>query len=520
MYITRRFLRLIIVCFINLSGFLAFSQSSPLDISFGTHGSTIFNVTSNFDTHNNIAVQSDNKIILATAKVSWETGMNYDFCLIRYNSNGTIDSTFGNGGMVQTELGSIEDFAYNVVIQPDDKIIVVGTTGTYVDRDFAVVRYNPDGTLDADFGNNGIVKKNSLYYDDILYTVAIQSDGKIIAGGVGNTKAYLIRLESNGTMDDSFGNLGIVNFSLAEYTLVYDIHILESGKIMVAGQLGGSGAHGFVARLNNNGSIDNTFGTNGSYIIHFVIPEFINTIFVQNDGKILVGGCRGYMIGSYPTTDFLVLRLLENGTLDNSFNDLGVLTINFDNKAENCNKILTDNDGNIFAVGYSDNLQLPKSDFAVAKILPNGTLDASFGIEGKIITDFGSSNDKIQGALIDATNRLVVSGIWGDSSNAIICRYKTSIFDKIEKPIEKNKIIQIYPNPCRDYTKIECLTPSVIIEEILICDYAGKKVYQQKISGTSINSGIKIDTHFLVPGIYTLQIKTDKEIFTEKLIKN
>ena len=495
------------------------AQIYPLDSTFGDSGKTIVDITSVNIAQNHIATQIDGKIILATSKVKYNNGYDFDFCLLRFNTDGTLDNSFGSQGMILCDLGSTEDLAFDVAIQSDDKILVVGTSGGFTDRDFALVRLNADGTNDQSFGNNGIVK-TSILYDDELYSVALQTDGKIVAGGIGNSKGYIFRFLDDGSLDNSFGSNGKVSLQYGGITMVRDITIMDDGSILVAGQIGGNNADGFVAKLNSNGSPNTSFGTNGKYIVNFSNQEYINTLSCQSDGKILLGGAYGYMMGSNPTVEFLIVRLLPEGILDNSFNNSGKITFGFDpNFAFNeCNTIKLNANDDIFAIGYTINSQLTNSYFAIAKLTVNGSLDLTFGNNGKVISDFGSSKEKGQGAIIDNYERLLVSGIYGDSTNPIICRYKTSISTNISEQLQRSSIINIFPNPCKDYISIDFLSIPEKVIDITLYDISGKEIHKF----TPISNywqTITIPTDFLTYGIYQMKINLGNTLLSKILIK-
>lgn len=495
------------------------AQTNPLDSTFGDIGRTIVDITSLNIAQNHIASQSDGKIVFATSKVRYNNGYDYDFCLLRFNVDGSLDNSFGDQGSIIMDLGSTEDFAFNVVIQTDDKILVVGTSGEFTNRDFSLARFNANGTKDQSFGNNGIVKTNILF-DDELYTVALQSDGKIVAGGVGNSKGYIFRFLANGILDTSFGSSGKVSLQYGDITIIHDIKILEDGSILAAGQLGGNGADGFVAKMNSDGSTNTFFGSNGSYIVNSSNQEYINTLNCQGDGKILLGGAYGYMSGSNPTVEFLIIRLLPEGILDNSFNSTGKITFSFglNNAFNECNSLILNSNDDILAVGYTNNLQQTNSNFAIAKLTSNGKLDLTFGNNGKVINDFGSLKEKGQGALIDNNERLLVSGIYGDSSSPIICRYKTSIFDNISEHLLGNSSITIFPNPCKDFVSIELLTLREEVIDITVYDLSGKEIYKY-IPKPNFSLTINIPTHILPAGVYQLKINLGNKFVSKKLIK-
>jgi len=229
-------------------------------------------------------IQSDGKIVVAGYAYN---GTDYDFALARYNSDGSLDTTnFGSGtGKVTTPFGTGSDQAFAVALQSDGKIVVAGTTRSQGKSDFAVARYNSDGSLDeTNFGNGTGKVTLSIGSDDaIAYAVAIQpADGKIVVAGVAsnaeNTDFALARFNSDGTIDDTgFGaGTGMVMTDFGAGDIANALVLQSSGKIMVAGNAdmgAGTKSDFALARYNSDGSLDTTgFGSGGK-----VTHDFFNS---------------------------------------------------------------------------------------------------------------------------------------------------------------------------------------------------------------------------------------------------
>src|SRR5215468_3450092 len=250
------------------------TQSGTLDATFGTGGE----VTTNFGSSagaGNVAIQPDGKLVVAgTISQNGRT----DFAVSRYNTDGTLDAGFGVGGKVTTDFFDGYDVGSGVVIQADGKIVVGGTVGTNPFADFGLARYNSNGTLDTTFGTGG--KVNASFFDPIsgghisanAYSLALQPDGKIVQSGEANIKGGnsfgLVRYNSNGTLDPTFGSGGKVTTDFfapgqtISFAFANSITIQPDGKIIAAGDSGINEAHDFVlARYNSDGTLDPTFGT-------------------------------------------------------------------------------------------------------------------------------------------------------------------------------------------------------------------------------------------------------------------
>jgi uncharacterized delta-60 repeat protein len=157
-----------------------YDANGILDTSFGGSGKIITAVSASLDSGTSVAVQSDGKIVVAGAS---SNGSNSDFAMLRYHSNGTLDTSFNGSGIVTTDLGSNEDNARSLILQTDGKIVAAGYYSNGSNRDFAWVRYNNNGSLDTSMNGTGIITTAIGSGGDDAVGVAVQADGKIVVVG-------------------------------------------------------------------------------------------------------------------------------------------------------------------------------------------------------------------------------------------------------------------------------------------------------------------------------------------------
>lgn len=502
-----------LICILSFISQALFAQSGSLDSTFGFQGKTILEVTSLAEGKNKVAVQSDNKILLTS---SIRTGSITKFYLSRLNEDGTLDENFGTNGHVIIETGGIEDFVYDLAIQTDDKIIVAGTSGDFTNRDFALVRLMPNGTMDQNFGNSGIVKRNNEP-DDIIHAIKIQSDGKVIAAGVSGGKVCLLRFNTNGTADNSFGNNGLVTTACGEYSAAYAVCMQEDGKILAAGQTMDMTADGVLMRYNPNGTLDADFGIAGKIIINSGGHDYVTSVQVQPDGKIIIGGAYGTASASGVVLDFRVLRFLNNGDYDPQFNGTGNLTIDFDGSLDVGNDIVIAHDNKILIAGYSSKNQ--QSDFALVRINVNGTLDTSFGNGGKVKSDFSSSMEIAQGIALYKNDRVLVSGQWGNNSFPMICCYFSDVATNLF----------ISPKPSLMEAEISFMDDDMLILKvnnvpeqainIMVFDVSGRMILQNLVN-PDFNNKFSINISALLSNkIYLLQLSACNHVLNFKFYK-
>ena len=394
------------------------TRSGTLDASFGTGGKVTTDFAGSGDGAGAIAVQPDGKLVAAgAATINGQA----DFALARYNSNGTLDTGFGTDGRVTTDFGGRYEVARSVALQWDGKIVVAGGSVIGLFNDFAVARYLSDGTLDASFGTGGkVITKFENRPDGMApgevsadaNSVAVQPDGKIVVAGYANIEGEedfaLVRYNANGTLDATFGSGGkvITDFGRLQqgysYAFGFSLALEPDGKIVVAGVAYiGAGRDFALARYNSNGTLDTSFGTGGKVITDFTRDDSTFSVAVEPDGKILAAGMadvsRGY--------GFALVRYNSNGTLDASFGAGGIVTTDFGLLDQGFSvayaaSLAVQPDGGIVAAGrayFNGGFHS-----GLARYNSDGTLDANFGTGGKVTADFQGPYDYDQFSFVVA----------------------------------------------------------------------------------------------------------------------
>lgn len=315
----------IIACFI---------PDGSIDENFGSNGTTVTSIGSFEDVCFAIALQADGKLLAAGGTNKSQGSFDYDFALVRYKPDGTPDSTFGNSGIVITQIGLYMNRAYSVVVQQDGKILLAGEAQDSQEAfsDFAVVRYNEDGSLDSNFGTNGKLRISLGETYDYAKSMVLQEDGKIvIAGytqnGLNNYDFALIRLNTDGSFDDNFGNNGIVTTDIGN-DYANSVTLQQDGKIVLAGSTTSGTMYDFATlRYNEDGSADVTFGDNGVIITSLVTGDDEgNSVVIRDNGEILIAGMVNTESGGYDS-DFALLRLFSDLTIDVSNPDIDLSAI-------------------------------------------------------------------------------------------------------------------------------------------------------------------------------------------------
>jgi len=319
-----------------------------------------------------MALQSDGKIIVAGNLYNSSVSISR-FVLVRYDSNGILDTSFGIDGRVITNISDKLDRIASILIQNDGKIIASGATSDDTTfSDFAMVRYNSDGTLDTNFGNNGVVV-TSLQAWDFANAITTNSDDELIIAGT-TTRDFnidfgfdydfaVLKFDSKGHLDTTFGNGGnsIIGTTQANEKAL-SVKVLSDGKIVLAGELHSSKYAFMLAQLLPNGDLDAAFGNNG-VALNTLSNEFIENVAMQIDGKFLITEYHG--TGGCCSADIKLIRFLEDGNYDATFGNNGIVTADFLNENNQANAIVIQADGKIIIGGVSGN-QI-HSDYGLAR---------------------------------------------------------------------------------------------------------------------------------------------------------
>lgn len=370
--------------------------------------------------------------------------------------NGDLDTSFGNsnGVALAGTVGSLNAVPSKAVVQADGKIVMCNgiATGGSSGKDFVVIRYNPDGSLDTSFSFDGVV---TIDFDagtgsDQCSAIGVQADGKIVAAGTSTNASgsdfAITRLNNDGTLDTSFGagtGKVTVGFDLVSGTgddSAAALAIQADGKIVVAGSAATTlnGTDFALVRLLIDGTRDPAFNLTGKVTIGFNLAASTSknddaaAIAIDSAGRIVVAGTVDN--GTVGGSDFAVARVLPNGQLDANFHSDGRATVAFDlgmSKSDTLNGMTLQRDGRIVLVGYSDVSPTITQNFdmSLARLLPDGSLDGSFGLGGKTLVPFdltaNGQDIAFDVAQLSNDKLLVVGAAVGVQANGAAVRLNT-----------------------------------------------------------------------------------------------
>ncbi|MCX5192809.1 calcium-binding protein [Streptomyces sp. NBC_00249] len=387
---------------------VATAAPGDLDPAFSGDGKVVTNVTG-FENIAGMVVQPDGKIVTVGDGYFDETSG--DFVLVRYNTDGSLDTTFGGDGIVNTDFDINNDEARALTLQPDGKIVAVGGStnwGGY--GTWASARYNTDGTLDTSYGDGGKALTDiDVDAIETALAVVVQPNGALVLGGSSFGRWTVARLTSTGALDPSFDGDGFVitDFGSAGCCGVNDLALQSDGRIVAAGTSSGFA----LARYNTDGSLDATFDGDGKVTTGF--GNYARGVALQPDGRIVAAGVAG--------NQFALARFTANGAFDPTFDGDGRVTTNFGPENGGAADVALQSDGRIVAAGsYA-------TDFALARYNTNGSPDLGFDGDGRLTTDFGGVDDQATSVALQTDGKILAAGLAGEaisfSADRAVARY-------------------------------------------------------------------------------------------------
>ncbi len=502
----------------SLASTAIFPQAGFLDQAFGSGGIATFPPSSE-STAYAVAVQEDGKIVTAGFR-----GLGGAFTLARFNVDGSFDETFNGSGWVTTSSfggGSDGGNCFSVLVQPDGKILASG----YFDypssqQSFGMVRYNSDGSLDGSFGTGGIVITWIGTGNCTASRSVLQGDGKILTvGKYGSTpvdSTVVVRYLDDGTVDESFGTDGQLRIGAGSRMIGSDIAVQPDGRIMVVGNLlSGSNWQIFVFRADQNGIPDPLFGDDGLAIASMddAFSSEVVALALQPDGKAVVCGRTNAALNY----DALLLRFNTDGSLDNTFDQDGMVSTAFSYDADAGFDVLVQPDGKILLVGYS----MATNNLLLARYSSAGSLDPSFGVDGRAEAPNGVAYSI--GLLADG--RIILAGRYGwngafSNTYSVYC-YQNDLSVSMAERVGPDQSIWVSPNPTASQLSISFNLAKAATVELEIRDILGRSVFPVP---SPVQYGIgahcsTLDVTGLPSGTYVLRMRTSASSWTRRFVK-
>lgn len=510
----KNYFTLLFLVFINLF----FCQTQYLDSSFGNNGTVITDAGYNsVDEAYTVAITASQKILVA-GKGSDANYINFSL-IIRYNNEGSIDTSFGENGKFIIDNLYRQSFISDIKVLSSGKILVLGGAFYNDPNDclLYITRINENGTLDLTFGSNGYKTLNNssgknmpreMFLDNdeniyIINEIKIQSNGNM-------NKFCIYKLKNNGTTDTTFANNGVTNTFDGSNPTSY---IYSTGNILVAtSEYPNDSKYLTLYKFSQNGNLDTTFNNGGSRIINYNnLFLDINSILIPSEDKIIITAST---IDFSPVKKFVITKLNLDGSFDLNFGNGGQKDFPFANNIDPSSmgigkKSILTKDNKIIFTGILSAYDLAKYHFIVRKTDLEGNIDNSFGENGQVIIDFGnSSDDFLYNSILQKDGKIICVGETANnfnSSDFAIARLNNSLLSSSETTNYKEKLIinTLVKNYLLFAKKINNLRYQIF-------DFSGKVIK----TGFVYNS--KLDLSGLKKGIYLIKVAHETAKFTKE----
>lgn len=499
---------------------LLIAQAGTLDNSFSVDGLISTDLgASTFDEARALAIQPDGRIVVVGTS-GYSKAL--DFGAARYLPDGTLDNEFSFNGVDFTSVVFGDDHATSVVIQPDGKILIGGYGFCTEGNCFAMVRYVSDGSVDPEFGVDGIVTteiSGGFVYE--AKAIALQDDGKILLAGGGVAGFAVVRYLDDGSVDMEFGVDGLATCAFSQGNdRANGIAVLDDGKIILSGYASGLvGDSIAVTRLNSVGAVDPGFGTGGR--VRAAIPNR-NTIgqamAIGPDGEIVVVGYSVQPFAVEPTA--MVARFTADGVLDSGFNGTGLRELGVIGSVSSImNGVAVRSDGKVVACGA---VTTATSDFRVVRVNSDGSDDNTFNTTGSTVTDFTGTFDRANALALQDDGRIVLVGSTNAGSqdyNFAVARYLSDGTVGTAELLTPNLALLVYPQPIATSAVLsyQLTTEDVISIDLYDarCSLVQRIIGQQRRGVGPHREAIQVDAP---AGFYLLVLQGKDTLRTAKVI--
>lgn len=497
----------------------AAAQPGALDAGFGNNGYAAFSSAAFIDVGRAIVQQPDGGLVVAGYYRNYPEAPRY--LAVRFTPSGQPDLSFGTGGMADIDvIGE----ASGLALQADGRIVIAGSHSSFTSPgNFTAMRLLPDGTPDASFGVNGVAAVSLNAGQAVCGAMALQADGKIVLAGHiengGDTDVFLLRLNTDGALDASFGNGGRVQIPLMPRNEIDAMQIQPDGRILLGGSAGvPDNSDWLLLRLLPDGAPDPSFGQSGvviSSISGSFAPEYLNGLALQPDGRIVAVGA---FFDEFFNLRAALARYLPDGTLDINFGQGGKVLPAIPGLGNRLDGVAMQPDGKILAAGFV-NPDLEDANLLLLRFQPDGSFDTGFGNGGIVESGMSAEAEYGYALILQSDNKIIVAGSFFDTNGeeeVLLARFESGLQPVPILEAEKKQPWVIFPNPCRDMLTVRSDgSGQQLPVQLRLFDMAGQAVLSERLEGRSV-----LSLRHLPDGVYGLHIIDEQgKVWRERVVK-
>lgn len=469
-----------------LGQFITEAQDGNPDNSFGNNGLVITDIEQGDDLLRDVAQQNNGNLVVVGS--SFENGNQFP-TIVRYQSNGSVDTSFGIDGVVWNDYGNPFEFYRNVNIQEDGSIIAGGDIGPTGNKLYTLTRFLEDGTVDSSFGTNGDLVPFTA--NAFVSKTTILEDGSILISGTifenGLSGIALKRYTTDGQIDTSFGANGMVSAFIGnQFNRPGNFELMSDGTIVLGGKIqDNSQVQNILLRYSSEGDLDATFGDNG--VVSILIDEEYTCGFkLYNDGRIVLS-CTYFNVDE----EYVLSRLLRyssDGDFDPSFGNGGYIN------SQGLSSLFLQENGRLLVVGLAIDFFEGGGYLRMQRYFPGGGVDTSLQYT-QIYEELDAANTLIQddGKILVAGSSMWYNGM----TDFVLQRFNNNPLSIPE--FESGSLVS-FPNPTQNTMTVTYDLIENGIAPYQINDVAGKVLMEGSLSGDEV----EIDLSALQSGMYFL----------------
>lgn len=501
-----------------------------LDSTFAINGVKILKPSSGFDNAYSVHLLPDGKMMVGgAAQIS--SGSNWDVVVYRLHANGSIDSTFGDNGFAYNDYQGYSQYVRTMKMLSNGKLLFVGgIENASFQVDVFATLLNADGTPDLSFGDNGTVLIPVGSGEDICTSAAEQPDGKVLIAGNSQVPGFIyhhsivIRLNSDGTLDDSFGINGMATIDAGyDYESAEDLLLLDDGSKLVAGYAGNNSYDVLTFKLTDGGIPDVSYSTDGVAIFNLTNGDDMAYAITRSlfDNRILIGG----KVGAGGTkTDFLALSITEAGLIDSTFGINGRAAINL--KVNDTGLDLAIQSNGRIVLGGTSGAGFATNDFAICRFNADGSIDSTFGTNGVTLSEISSFFSDIEDIALQPDGKIVAVGIAASTNNDMgIVRYKgddIATGELASGSMEPTAAFAIYPNPSKGLFTIEFNEPTHYsgMVTIQLISLLNQQIFEETtpMKHGRLMMDVNVCHKIQATGIYLMKIAAGSRVYSQQVM--
>ncbi len=491
-------------------------QPGDLDVTFGINGFSTIDIDGQglFDRVSKIALQPDGKIAFAGG-IRNASGTQSDLFFGRVNVDGDLDQGFGANGTIIMDMGGDNESVAGIGIDANGRILFAGTSDQIGVYEHLLLQLTENGDLDLTFGDDGIIYNSPLMSGSVVTSFTTDNEGNLFVTGTGNGDVMVVKYLPTGYPDDNFGTSGTVIHDLGSVDETATRCIVQDdGRILIAGSQVLSSDDALIVRLLQDGSLDQSFNQTG-WVNLELSPwiDRINGMVLLPDGKLLVVGNVSDQIGS--DNEIFAVQIKSDGSYDTTFGTEGLIRYDIGVGSDFANVVVLQPDGKvIIGGGTNDNSTIQNENFCLVRLNDDGSLDQSFGNNGIVVTEISSSYERVIDMALQDDGKLIVVGTAkvGLSEDVAFARYHTGLNISVSEIFEDTRFL-LYPNPV---TETLSVSADRKLRSVELLDALGRTV----LTTRTINADhLQLNLSDLTDGIYLLRASDGKQMISQKVIK-